>query len=146
MLRQEQEARMRAKRMAGDVLVANAVEKPAVINAAVAQLRKWHPGTAETPVKWGLNDVRQYDDIPYRCCQAHTHSGEPNWTPPEVPALWAEYHGTSPETARPYRQPQGAHDAYQADEYCVENDATYRCKVNATVFPPSQLPGSWEAL
>ena len=41
-------------------------------------------------------------------------------------------------------EPQGAHDAYQADEYVTEGGAVWRCKVGGTVYPPSVLPGSWD--
>ena len=32
------------------------------------------------------------------------------------------------------------------DRCCVEGDCVWRCKQNSTVYPPSQLPDSWENL
>ena len=57
-----------------------------------------------------------------------------------------QYHGTSPETARPWVVPTGTHDMYRAGEYMVWTDGqTYRCRQD-TNFSPEDLPGAWEAV
>ena len=55
-------------------------------------------------------------------------------------------HGTTPETARPWVAPMGAHDIYRCGEYMVWIDGTvYRCiAANGTNFSPADYPGGWE--
>ena len=113
-------------------------DSAAVVNEIAILLDEWTEG----PYKFG--DLRQYNGIPCRCVQPHDSTGNPTWTPDDA-SLWTEYHGTSIDTARPYKAPQGAHDAYQIDEYVIWTDsAIYRCKKDNTVYDPATLPGSWE--
>ena len=79
----------------------------AAINDAVEGMRDW------TPASYSVNDVVKYNGIPYKCVQAHDSTNNTTWTPPSVPALWMEYHGTSKETARNWIAPTGAHDMYK---------------------------------
>lgn len=145
MITPKQRRRAAALRAAADDLIPQVAENPVVVNAAVALIREWAPGTSDDPVTFeAKKSVRMYRGNPYMCCLTHTHHGEPNWDPEQYRTGWFQYHGTSVETARPYVQPLGAHDAYQKDEYVVENGKVYRCKVNATTWPPSTLPESWE--
>ena len=112
----------------------------ALVNEIAALMREWVPGA------YAVGDLRMYADIPRRCVQAHDSTANPLWTP-EVASLWMEYHGTSVETARPYKPPAGAHDAYQVDEFMIWTDgAIYRCKVPNTVHDPGVLPGSWSVV
>lgn len=100
-----------------------------------------------TEGSYQLNDVRKHDGQLWRCCQAHDSTGNPGWYPGAVAALWAPYHTTNPEDAKPYIAPTGAHDAYQTGEVCVWTDGkVYRCKADATVHDPATLPASWEVV
>lgn len=79
----------------------------AAINDAVEGMRSW------IPASYSVNDVVKYNDIPYKCVQAHDSTNNSEWTPSSTPALWMEYHGTSKETARNWIAPTGAHDMYK---------------------------------
>ena len=134
-----QRAQFRAMRKALDGLVARIVDSPAEINDNAAAIRVWKPGA------YALDDVRQHDGIPYRCVQAHDSTENPGWTPDTVPALWMQYHGTTPETARAWVTPAGAHDMYKAGEFVVWTDGVvYRCTAD-TVYSPDAYPSAWEA-
>lgn len=110
----------------------------AKINESNFLVRHWKPGT------FAVDDIRSYKDIPYRCVQAHTCTAEQNWTPPNVPALWMQYHGTSIESARPWIQPLGAHDIYKVNEYMIWTDGlVYKCIQN-TNFSPADYTAAWE--
>lgn len=67
--------------------------------------------------------------------------GDPSWYTFNRPL-----HGTSPETARPWVAPMGAHDMYRAGEYMVYTDGKiYRCKSD-TNFSPEDYPQAWESV
>ena len=58
---------------------------------------------------------------------------------------WSSLPGETPETARPWVAPQGAHDMYKAGEYMVYTDGkTYKC-LSDTNFSPEDYPQAWEA-
>ncbi len=135
-----QKARLTAYRAAMDAAVENVREDTAAINRVAALARPWKPGA------YAVGDVRVYGGIPYRCVQAHDSSENPDWTPDATPALWMQYHGTSPETARPWVAPAGAHDIYRAGEYMIWTDGQmYKCLQN-TNFSPAEYAQAWEAV
>ena len=102
--------------------------------------RIWTPGI------YAQGDVREYNGVPYKCVQGHDSTQNPAWTPEAEPALWMQYHGTSPETARPWVSPAGAHDIYRAGEYMIWTDGQmYKCLQN-TNFSPAEYAQAWEAV
>lgn len=135
-----QKAKLSAYRMAMDAAVEAAREDTAAINRVATLVRPWKPGA------YAVGDVRVYGGIPYRCVQAHDSSANPGWTPDATPALWMQYHGTTPETARPWVAPAGAHDMYRAGEYMIWTDGQmYKCLQN-TDFSPAEYAQAWEAV
>ena len=135
-----QKARLTAYRAAMDAAVENVREDTAALNKVAVMARLWTPGA------YAVGDVRVYGGIPYRCVQAHDSSANPAWTPGATPALWMQYHGTTPETARPWVAPAGAHDIYRAGEYMIWTDGQmYKCLQN-TNFSPVEYAQAWEAV
>ena len=138
-LTSEQKSRINRIRQAQDSAIGYVDKGSAVaVNSVAALFRPWAMGA------YVIGDLRNYNGCPVRCVQAHNSTGNPAWTP-DVASLWAEYHGTSVDTARPYKAPTGAQDAYQKDEYIIWTDGkVYRCKQNACVWDPAALPSAWE--
>ncbi len=102
-------------------------------------LKLWQEGTH------AVGDVVTYAGAPYKCAQAHDSTGNPDWTPDKVPALWAPCHATDRAHALPWQAPTGAQDAYQTGEWMLWTDGfAYRCTRDATVWGPDTLPGAWE--
>ena len=127
-------------RKALDGFVSKIVEIPAEINENPAAIRIWKPGS------FVIGDVRAYDGIPYKCVQAHDSTGNESWNPAATPALWMQYHGTTPETARSWIAPAGAHDMYKAGEYMVWTDGvTFHCLAD-TAYSPTDYPAAWEQI
>lgn len=127
-----------AMRKALDGLVGKIVETPAEVNEYQAAVREWQPGV------FAVGDVRQRLGAPYKCVQAHDSTANPGWTPEATPALWMQYHGTTPESARPWIAPTGAHDMYKAGEYMIWTDGkTYKAKMD-TAYSPTDYPQAWE--
>lgn len=124
-------------RAALDSFVSKIADVPAEINTHMVAIRPWKPGAYAT------GDVRMYESNPYKCVQGHDSTANPGWTPDTTPALWAQYHGTTPETARPWVAPTGAHDMYKQGEYMIWTDgALYHCE-DDTVFSPGDYAQAW---
>lgn len=135
----ESKPALMAVRRSLDSFVAKIADAPKEINENVSAVRAWTPGN------YSIGDVRMYGNIPYKCVQAHDSTANDGWTPPTVPALWMQYHGTSRESAREWVQPQGAHDAYRTGEWCSYQGQTYECVSDNNVYAPGVVPGAWEA-
>jgi hypothetical protein len=129
-----------------DTVISDAKDVPKSINEMSLLVRPWQSGTSDSPVYHAVDEVRSENKEPYKCCQAHTHSGEANWNPAAAPALWTQYHGTSYATARPFLHPTGAHDIYLYDEYMIFTDSkVYRCiSANGTAYSPTEYAAAWE--
>ena len=85
----------------------------------------------ETDTSYSVDDRRQYNELLYRCVQAHT--SQVGWEPPTVPALWVR---TSTEEWPEWIQPQGAHDAYNAGDKCSHNGKHWISDVDGNVWEP----------
>ena len=108
--------------------------------AVSALYPEWAPGD------YGVGDVCNHDGQTWQCVQAHDSTATPDWSPGAVAALWAPYHAADPRYARPWIQPTGAHDAYQAGECMILDNVTYRCLRDATVHSPAELPEAWKVV
>lgn len=86
----------------------------------------------------------------WECFQAYDNAEHPDVTP-EHPETWHTFnrplHGTTPDTARPWVQPQyGTTDIYHAGEYMIWTDGNvWRCRRD-TNFSPEESPGDWGAV
>lgn len=85
----------------------------------------------ETGIAYVVGDRRRYDELLYRCVQAHTSQAD--WTPPQVPALWVR---TSTEEWPEWIQPTGAHDAYNIGDKVSHNSKHWINTINANVYEP----------
>ena len=128
-------------RAALDSFVSKIVDMPVEINASMVAIRPWKPGAYEAN-----KDVRMYEGIPYKCVQSHDSIGNDGWTPAATPALWMQYHGTTPEPARPWIAPTGAHDMYKRGEYMIWADGAVYCCNADTAFSPVDYAQAWELI
>lgn len=74
----------------------------------------------------------QYNGKLYRCVQAHT--SQTDWIPDVTPALWVE---VSIEEYPEWKQPTGAHDAYNVGDKCTYNNEKFICTANNNIYPPN---------
>lgn len=129
------------RRIKREAIAAAPTADPDDVIADAALLRPWTPGD------YAAGDVRVQDGYPYKCCQAHDSSNNPDWDPATNRALWVPYHAKTAKWALPYAAPTGAHDAYQTGEYMIWSDGQiYRCNTDNTVWGPDTLPGAWEVV
>ena len=122
-----------------DSLVQKIVEQPEEINDNMVAIRTWKPYTS-----YMRNDVRidPADNIPYWAMHDHTSVDGQELQPSLTPSIWAHYHGTTPETARPFIQE--GHNPYMTNHYCIENEIVYRCTYDNVIYAPSVYPQVWE--
>lgn len=110
----------------------------------------WKPGNHTTGEIYNTRNGVHADgpewDQTWECFQNYDNSvykdiapGDPSWYTFNRPL-----HGKSPETARPFVAPMGAHDIYRTGEYAVWTDGKiYRCKSDNN-FGPVDYPDAWE--
>ena len=87
----------------------------------------WQENTA-----YAVGDRRQYNELLYRCVQAHTSQAD--WTPDVTPALWVR---TFTEEWPEWIQPTGAHDAYNMGDKVSHLRKHWISTINANVYEPS---------
>ena len=93
-----------------------------------------------------VGDIYNAAGQTWECYQAYDnaiypdiHPGQPAWYTFNRPL-----HGKTPETARPWVTPTGAHDIYKSGEYMIFTDGKlYECKQD-TNFSPAEYAGAWE--
>lgn len=78
-----------------------------------------------------VNDRYQYSDKLYKCVQAHTTQA--NWQPEVTPALWVV---VSLEEWPEWKQPAGAHDAYNKGDKVKHNSKKWVSTADANVWEP----------
>lgn len=88
----------------------------------------WEPN-----VSYAVGALRTYENVLYKCVQAHT--SQVDWTPPATPALWAKA-GDPAEEWPEWSQPIGAHDAYALGDKVSHNGKHWESTVNANVWEP----------
>lgn len=87
---------------------------------------QWEPGLA-----YVVGDRRRYENVLYRCVQAHT--SQDDWTPDVTPALWVI---VSLDEFPEWVQPTGAHDAYNKGDKVSYNGKHWICTMDANVYAP----------
>lgn len=102
--------------------------------------KEWQPGNHEKGEAYNANGQT------WECYQAYNNAINPDITPGN-PAWYTfnrPLHGKSPETARPWVAPQGAHDMYHTGEYMIYTDGVlYKC-LSDTNFSPDEYAAAWE--
>nr|DAV24205.1 MAG TPA: Chitin oligosaccharide deacetylase [Bacteriophage sp.] len=141
----------------GEKILTPAEEITAMQTAAVAALRfvtvdndrlaasalypKWEEGQHET------GDIYTARGQVWECIQAYDNAVYPDIVPGNV--AWGTFHrplhATSPDTARPWVSPTGAHDQYKAGEYMTLDGTLYKCLTD-TAYSPTEYTDAWEAV
>ena len=86
----------------------------------VALFKDWQTDTA-----YAVDDRVKYDDVLYKCVQAHT--SQDSWTPDLTPALWVV---VSIEEWPEWVQPIGTQDAYMMGDKVTYEGHHYICLID----------------
>ena len=100
---------------------------------------KWMYAAWKTDTAYEVGSRIRYGEKLYKCVQAHT--SQDDWTPDVTPALWME---VSVEEYPEWKQPTGAHDAYNTGDKCTYNGKHYVCTVDGNVYAPDV--SGWKAV
>lgn len=92
---------------------------------------KWMYAEWKTDTTYEVGDRIRYADKLYKCVQAHT--SQTDWEPDMTPALWVE---VSIEEYPEWKQPTGAHDAYNTGDKCSYNGKHWICTADGNIYPP----------
>lgn len=90
---------------------------------------EWHVG-----VDYRIGQVVRYQGQLYRCVQGHLSQAD--WTPDTVAALWSSISFT--EGVEDWKQPTGAHDAYNVGDHVMHNSIEWVSLVNGNVWEPTE--------
>ncbi|MDU3152825.1 MAG: hypothetical protein E6706_00880 [Anaerococcus hydrogenalis] len=96
------------------------------------------------------NEKFTYKDKVYEVIQAHR--SQTTWLPDSTPALYKEYlsveikneDGSTTEVVVEFKQPTGAHDAYNKGDKILFKGKVYKSKIDANTFSPEQFADGWE--
>lgn len=92
-----------------------------------------------------VGEVYTTADQVWECFQAYDNAVYPDIAPGN--AAWYTFnrplHGTTPETARYWVAPSGAHDMYHTGEYMIYTDGKlYKCTQD-TAYSPADYAAAW---
>ena len=93
---------------------------------------KWMYPEWQNEVTYEVGNRVRYADKLYKCNIAHT--SQEDWNPSVPSALWSE---VSADEWAEWKQPEGAHDAYNIGDKCSYKGKHYICDVNGNVYAPN---------
>ena len=83
--------------------------------------------------EYAVGDRVQYEGKLYKCIQNHTSQAD--WTPDTAVSLWVEVADPAIEFP-PWKQPQGAHDAYMTGDKVSHNEKHWICTMDYCTYEP----------
>lgn len=88
-------------------------------------------------------EIYTYNNEVLRVVQSHNRATVSHYDPKDVPALYL----FRPVSGCPaWKQPTGAHDAYNKGDCVTFNGSTYESIINANVWSPTGYPAGWKKL
>ena len=85
-----------------------------------------------TDTAYQVGDRIRYDDVLYKCVQAHTSQAQ--WTPDITKALWTE---VSIDEFPQWKQPTGAQDAYRIGDKVSHLEKHWISTIDYNTYEPS---------
>jgi hypothetical protein len=96
------------------------------IGVPLALARAW----SGAGIAYSAGETVAYAGAVYVCVQSH--HGQPDWSPPAVPALWRR----AWRDGAPWTQPLGGHDAYRRGDHVTHAAASWESVADANVWEP----------
>lgn len=103
----------------------NATDEQALDN--ILAFPKWEVGK-----EYVKDDRIRYEDVLYKVLQSHTSQAD--WTPDVAVSLYVR---VSIEEFPEWKQPQGAHDAYNKGDRCSHLNKRWISAIDSNVYEPS---------
>ena len=102
---------------------------------AVDLFPRWEAGVA-----YAVDDKVRYEEILYKCLQAHT--SQPSWNPLAAASLWAKVLIPDANVVPDWEQP-GSTNAYQIGDRVRFEGHIYESAINNNVWSPAAYPAGW---
>ena len=99
----------------------------------------------EAGASYRAGDVINYNGELYRVIQEHT--SQDDWKPDSTPSLYTPYlkgEIADKEIVHEWRQPLGAHDAYQTGDKVLFEGKVYESTMDGNTWSPEDYPQGWE--
>ena len=99
----------------------------------------------EAGASYRAGDVINYNGELYRVIQEHTSQND--WKPDSTPSLYTPYlkgEIADKEIVHEWRQPLGAHDAYQTGDKVLFEGKVYESTMDGNTWSPEDYPQGWE--
>lgn len=94
----------------------------------------------KTDFTYNVDDKVRYDNILYRCLQAHT--SQDAWTPTAAASLWAKVLIPDPEVIPDWEQPDST-NAYQIGDKVRFEGKVYESLIANNIWSPAAYPAGW---
>lgn len=97
----------------------------------------------KTDFTYNVDDKVRYDNILYRCLQAHT--SQDAWTPLAATSLWAKVLIPDENVIPEWEQPDST-NGYQIGDKVMFEGKTYESLINNNIWSPSAYPAGWKEI
>lgn len=97
-------------------------------------------GAFKTGVKVEKDSEITYNGSTYKCLQ--THIMQADWTPDKAASLWQ----VVKEEFAEFKQPSGAHDAYNKGDKVTFGGKKYESLIDGNTYSPTAYPAGWKLL
>lgn len=94
----------------------------------------------KTDFAYSVDDKVRYDNILYRCLQAHT--SQDAWTPTAAASLWAKVLIPDPEVIPDWEQPDST-NPYQIGDQVRFEGKIYESLIANNIWSPAAYPAGW---
>ena len=103
-------------------------------------MRYLYPEWNSESYNYSVDDRFMYGDKLYKVLQAHT--SQPSWSPSTAVSLYVEIADPANEYPE-FKQPTGAHDAYNAGDKMTFEGERYVSTIDGNVWSPAANPSGW---
>ena len=93
-----------------------------------------------TNVAYKVDDIVKYEEVLYKCLQAHT--SQPSWNPVAAASLWAKVLIPDENVIPEWEQPDST-NAYQIGDRVRFEGHIYESVINNNVWSPAAYPAGW---
>ncbi len=135
-------ARQAAQTTLAQVTVAPLIAAETLTDEQIGAVTAAFPAWSGDGVKVSVGDLRVFDEVLFRCVQAHVTQDD--WTPDKTPALWTSARKTAGQAPDEWKQPTGAQDAYSKGDRVTFQGAVWESVIDANVWSPTGYPAGWK--
>ena len=105
---------------------------------AVQLFPSWNPTAT-----YAVGDRVRYDNVLYRCLQAHT--AQEVWTPTDAPSLWAKVLIPDATVIPEWEQPEST-NPYKKGDRVMFKSKIYESTMDGNVWSPEGYPAAWKEI